>query len=387
LFRDTRGAAEAVPSSTAGRENLKFAVALEYSKTPFVIMLPLFQSCILHSARRLPATRWFSANAQHPLRSLVGFIGLGNMGLPMSVRLCQREIPVLAYDSNPSARDSATLAGLEIATSIADIAAQADCRIIFTMLPTCEAVDAVMTELLQTLSSGHHHHNSSSHSSNDKIPSRIIVDCSTVNPKTSRHWHETWSKHGHAMLDAPVSGGVAGAAAGTLTFMVGCHDPQHVLMAQPYLERMGKGVMVCGGPGSGAAAKLCNNLALAAQMIGICEAMNLGEALGVDPVVLATVMNHSTAKSWSCEVNNPHPVVASAKKEGTGITPPAARDYEGGFATKLMLKDLGLAATAAQEAKVALPLTSASKELYRLAELRGYGDKDFGVLLKFLKGL
>ena len=120
----------------------------------------------------------------------------------------------------------------------------------------------------------------------------------------------------------------------------------------------------------------------AAQMIGICEALNLGEGLGVDPVVLASVMNTSTAKSWSCEVNNPHPTVAASMEN----PPPAAKDYVGGFATNLMLKDLQLALQAAQEEKLALPLTSTTKDLYHLAQVHGLGDRDFGVILSFLRG-
>ena len=164
--------------------------------------------------------------------------------------------------------------------------------------------------------------------------------------------------------------------------MVGssCSDETMREKVTPLLEQMGKRIVPCGGPGAGAAAKLCNNLALAAQMVGICEAMNLGEALGVDPIVLANVMNTSTAKSWSCEVNNPHPVVASQ----TGS--PASNNYDGGFGTKLMLKDLGLAVSAGKDARVALPIGTATKELYQLADLHGLGGKDFGVILKFLRG-
>lgn len=162
--------------------------------------------------------------------------------------------------------------------------------------------------------------------------------------------------------------------------MVGCDSAESLEKAQPYLEAMGQRIIACGGPGAGSATKLCNNLALAAQMIGICEAMNLGEGLGVDPVVLANVMNTSTAKSWSCEVNNPHPDVAAVKGS------PASKDYKGGFGTKLMLKDLTLAVNAGASAGVALPIGTASKELYKMAELRGMGNKDFGVILQFLRG-
>ena len=120
-------------------------------------------------------------------------------------------------------------------------------------------------------------------------------------------------------------------------------------------------------------------------MIGICEAMSLGEACGVDPVVLADVMNTSTAKCWSSEVCNPHPAVAKSKI-ANGVGPPASKDYEGGFGTKLMLKDLGLAVAAAEQAGVAVPLAAASKELYQMAANRGMGDKDFGVMFQFLTG-
>jgi 3-hydroxyisobutyrate dehydrogenase len=165
--------------------------------------------------------------------------------------------------------------------------------------------------------------------------------------------------------------------------MVGCQpDSPSLETVRPYLECMGRNIIPCGAPGTGSATKLCNNLALATQMIGVCEAMNLGEALGVDPTVLASVMNQSTAGCWSSQVNNPHPAVALAK----GGTSPASREYAGGFAASLMLKDLGLAVAAADDAGVATPLAATSKELYRLVRAHGLGGKDFSVMLKFLRG-
>ena len=125
-----------------------------------------------------------------------------------------------------------------------------------------------------------------------------------------------------------------------------------------------------------------NNLALAAQMVGICEALNLGEKLGVDPIILSSVMNSSTAKCWSSEVNNPHPAVAASMEN----RPPASNNYVGGFATNLMWKDLKLALQAAEEENIVLPLTSTTKDLYHLAQIYGLGDRDFGVLLAFLQG-
>ncbi|KAL7531976.1 hypothetical protein ACHAXR_004347, partial [Thalassiosira sp. AJA248-18] len=186
----------------------------------------------------------------------------------------------------------------------------------------------------------------------------------------------------HDYVDAPVSGGVRGATDATLTFMVGCSSSETFSTIQPLLQRMGKGIIPCGGSGSGSAVKLCNNAALAAQMLGICEAMNLGDALGVDPATLAGVMNVSTAKCWSSEVNNPHPAAAIAIGSGA-----SANGYEGGFGTALMLKDLNLAVDAGEEEGLALPVAGMSRDLYRMANLHGYGKKDFGVILQFLKGI
>jgi 3-hydroxyisobutyrate dehydrogenase len=355
------------------------------------------------AARFSSTTTATSAPLHHHCK--VGFIGLGNMGLPMAINLAtkNKQNSVVAFDLNPDACTKAKDASCEIAKSIHDIGTLSvqQCPVIITMLPGCATVDSVM-EILLTCST-----TTTSNSIKDNKGGRVIVDCSTVSPTTSRKWHDAWQKHGHVMLDAPVSGGVKGATDGTLTFMVGCPDPMEddndndneyqkknkagLEKALPYLNSMGQRVMYCGKAGTGSATKLCNNLALAAQMAGICEAMNLGEALGVDPIVLANVMNTSTAKCWSSQVNNPHPKVAAAAAAasiggGGGGGSPASNDYRGGFGTKLMLKDLGLATQVAKELRVALPITSLGKELYQLTDLRGFGDKDFGVLLQFLRG-
>lgn len=298
----------------------------------------------------------------------VGFVGLGNMGLPMCLNLVSSGVSVVALDTNPVAVRQAQEGGAQPAGSIDDIA---ECSVVITMLPGCSVVDQVMESLLPRLSIS------------EPPTTTILVDCSTVSPSTTHRWFDRAQQDGHILLDAPVSGGVKGAKDATLTFLVGGYTASSTDAAEsvvkPLLEYMGQRIIKCGGPGTGSATKLCNNLALAAQMIGICEAMNLGETLGVDPNVLADAMNQSTAKSWSCEVNNPHPSV------GDTITP-AKRDYDGGFASRLMLKDLGLAVAAAEEAGVALPQGTQSKELYRMATLRGHGEKDFGVLFKFLQG-
>lgn len=328
-------------------------------------------------------------------RFRVGFIGLGNMGLPMAENLAMTsdQVQLLAYDANPRVSSDSSLShchNVEFTGSPAEVANR-DCDVIFTMLPGCDAVNAVMEELHDNLLK-----------STNSSATRYIVDCSTVSPTTSRKWHEKWmeaaSTTGRFMFfDAPVSGGVKGATNATLTFMVGC--PSNIAdenewnrmenVIRPLLERMGQKIVLCGGPGTGAAIKLCNNLALATQMVGVCEAMNLGESLGVDPKVLASVMNTSTAACWSSKTNNPHPTAAAdiAIQNNDSMGTPACQNYEGGFGTNLMLKDLGLAVSAAEECGVAAPLAAQTKELYRLAKLRGHGDKDFGVMLQFLKGL
>jgi len=244
---------------------------------------------------------------------------------------------------------------------------------VVSSLPTCEASEAVVGTIVQSIPSD-----------DNKSKGCTFIDTSTISPNISKKLHQlvtSVSSH-NDYADAPVSGGVKGATDATLTFMVGCSSDDTLSTIEPILLRMGKKVIPCGGPGSGSAVKLCNNAALAAQMLGICEAMNLGEALGVDPEVLADVMNVSTAKCWSSEVNNPHP--DAAKNIGSGAS---ANGYEGGFGTALMLKDLNLAVDAGEDENLALPVAGLSRDLYRMATLHGYGPKDFGVMLEFLKGV
>lgn len=267
---------------------------------------------------------------------------------------------IIVFDScDEIMQKASSMSDVTCANSIEEIGT--GCSLVFTMLPGCEAVNSVMTKLMaSTTTTG------------------TVVDCSTVHPKTSRYWNGRLKVSDCEFVDAPVSGGVAGAKEGKLTFMVGASDTATFEAVTPYLECMGSRVAFCGGSGTGAVAKLCNNLALATQMIGICEAANLGEALGVDPKILADVMNDSTAACWSSRVNHPHPQVAAAHA-------PAANAYKGGFASRLMLKDLGLAIAAANDEKVATPLGSTAKQLYSMASEHGFGDQDFGVILQLLR--
>jgi 3-hydroxyisobutyrate dehydrogenase len=341
----------------------------------------------------------------------VAFIGLGNMGLPMVLNLTKHDelvSSVLVYDTNPDACLSAQKQGLgkvQIVESIPTIMSTSSAiDIIFTMLPSCEAVNSVMQKLQDGYVDNELNKilddSDNAHITQSEYPI-CIVDCSTVLPSTTKRWNKLWKEScDYLMLDAPVSGGVKGAANGTLTFMVGStgdstnHQDRETkalsLVIQPLLHTMGSNILWCGSPGSGAATKLCNNLALAAQMVGICEALNLGERLGVDPTILTQAMNVSTASCWSSKVNNPHPVVAASVtlQSATGEGPPASRNYEGGFATNLMMKDLILALSAAEECGgVALPLTAATKRLYQSVSTKGLGTKDFGVMLEYLKSL
>ena len=338
----------------------------------------------------------------------VAFIGLGSMGLPMALNLAKNDdlvSSILVYDTNEDTCISAEEHGLgkvQIAESIPSIMSNsAATDIVFTMLPSCEAVGSVMTKLQDGYVDNELNNILDDVTSSQSEFSVCIVDCSTVLPSTSRKWNALWKENcNYLMLDAPVSGGVKGATNGTLTFMVGAtgnvinhQDREEKALSKvikPLLNVMGSNILWCGGPGSGAAAKLCNNLALAAQMVGICEALNLGERLGVDPTTLTQAMNVSTASCWSSKVNNPHPVVAAhmALESNSGEGPPASRNYHGGFATNLMMKDLMLALAAAEDCGgVALPLTAATKRLYQSASTKGLGNKDFGVMLEYLKSL
>eukprot|EP00602_Paraphysomonas_sp_CaronLab_P004181 CAMPEP_0185024202 /NCGR_PEP_ID=MMETSP1103-20130426/7177_1 /TAXON_ID=36769 /ORGANISM="Paraphysomonas bandaiensis, Strain Caron Lab Isolate" /LENGTH=315 /DNA_ID=CAMNT_0027557113 /DNA_START=181 /DNA_END=1128 /DNA_ORIENTATION=+ len=203
-------------------------------------------------------------------------------------------------------------------------------------------------------------------------PGSLVIDCSTIDPVVSRELHQEAINAGHRMVDAPVSGGVAGAAAGTLTFMVG-GSPAAFEESKKFLSAMGKNMVNVGGPGTGGVTKLCNNLGLAISMVGTAEAMNLGKRLGMDPKVLAGILNTSTARCWASDTNNPCP--------GVFDNVPSSRDYTGGFATALMYKDLGLALDAANVAgSNIVPVGKTVHGLYgRIMEM-GHGNKDFSVV-------
>ena len=197
----------------------------------------------------------------------------------------------------------------------------------------------------------------------------VFIDCSTIDPTTARSLHAECKALGHHFIDAPVSGGVIGATNATLTFMAG-GDTAAVQMGKDVLLHMGKKVIHCGDAGSGQAAKLCNNLLLGISMGAVCEAMQLGTRLGVDAKVLASVINSSSGRCWSSDTYNPCPDV-----EMDGV--PSTREYQGGFACDLMLKDLHLAQQAAVSCDLPLPLATSVQALYSEMSKRGRGGKDF----------
>lgn len=296
----------------------------------------------------------------------IGFIGLGNMGASMARNLIKsnslKKEMVMVYDINKESMQSSAGDSGVLAESIPDLASK--CDYIVTMLPATAHVNSV---LLDADNGVFRHAKEGS----------LIIDSSTIDPLASKALHQAASDLSLRMLDAPVSGGVTGAAAGTLTFMVGGDKPT-VDDAQDILESMGKTIIHCGGPGTGGVTKLCNNLSLAISMIGTCEAMNLGKKLGMDPSQLASVMNTSTARCWSSDSYNPVPGVMD------GV--PASRGYSGGFGAALMSKDLGLVLQASSAVGAELPLGQHAADLYKdLSEEQSqYKDKDFSVVYEYL---
>eukprot|EP00741_Cyanophora_paradoxa_P005618 tig00000912_g5446.t1 len=296
----------------------------------------------------------------------VGFIGLGQMGGRMARNLMKLH-PLVVYDLDRSAAERLRDAsgGLcEVAGSPAEVGERA-AGFIVSMLPSTPHVREAYCDPARGVLAGARAGRGA-----------LLVDCSTIEPGGARAIAQEAAARGFGMVDAPVSGGVAGAEAGTLTFMVGGGE-REVEEARPLLACMGKRVFHTGPLGAGQAAKICNNAAMAVAMVGLAEALQLGARLGVDPRVLSDVINASSARSWASETYNPCPgILASA---------PASRGYAGGFASHLMAKDLGLAAEAAASVRQPLPLSSAALQVYTLMAARGMGPEDFSAVFKFLQ--
>jgi 3-hydroxyisobutyrate dehydrogenase len=282
----------------------------------------------------------------------IAFIGLGNMGSPMALNLCHKGYALQVFDLLPTAVDALTAAGAKASVSALDAAN--DAEVVITMLPASAHAEAVYlgdNGLLQNLQ-----------------PGKVLIDCSTIAPETSRNIAAQAAEAGFDMLDAPVSGGTAGATAGTLTFIVG-GDATTLEQVQPILQAMGRNIFHAGSNGAGQAAKICNNMLLAIHMIGTAETLQLGVNLGLDPKVLSQIMLQSSGRNWSLELYNPYP--------GVMDNVPASRNYTGGFAGNLMNKDLGLALEAALQTQSGVPLGSLAKSLYQQWLNHGNGNKDF----------
>lgn len=287
----------------------------------------------------------------------IAFIGLGNMGAPMARNLIKAGHSLNLFDLNTTILAELAELGGHISDSPRDAAGNAE--LVITMLPAAAHVRGVYlgeNGVLAGVRAG-----------------TPVVDCSTIDPQTARDVSAAAAKQGVDMGDAPVSGGTGGAAAGTLTFMVGGSDELFATL-QPVLAQMGRNIVHCGGVGTGQIAKICNNLLLGISMVGVSEAMALGNALGIDTKVLAGIINSSTGRCWSSDTYNPWPGIIE--------TAPASRGYTGGFGAELMLKDLGLATEAAKQAHQPVILGAVAQQLYQAMSLRGDGGKDFSAIVE-----
>ncbi|MGI9296814.1 MAG: 3-hydroxyisobutyrate dehydrogenase [Gammaproteobacteria bacterium] len=295
----------------------------------------------------------------------IAFVGLGNMGLPMAGNLAKKYRPILeCFDIRRAARTRAAAAGLPVAETAVRAVRNAD-RVI-TMLPAGAHVRAfyrVAAAEMQDETGGGIGFNKNA----------ILLDCSTTSPEEARETAATAARFGARFLDAPVSGGIGGAKAGSLSFLVG-GDKKDFAQVRPLLGAMGANIFHAGDIGDGQAAKLCNNMMLSVQMIGVCEALALGQKMRLDGGTLSEIMRKSSGGNWVLETYNPLP----------GVMPhaPAARNYRGGFLTDLMVKDSDLAMRAAENAKALTPLGAAANQLYRLHQNSGNGGLDFSSILK-----
>jgi 3-hydroxyisobutyrate dehydrogenase len=291
--------------------------------------------------------------------SRIAFIGLGHMGGPMAANLVKAGHTVTGFDLVAASCEAAREAGLAIAGSVRE--AVADAEAVVTMLPAGRHVLAVWSDILPAME-----------------PGALAIDCSTIDVESARKAHAIAKERGCPALDAPVSGGVGGAKAATLTFMTG-GSAEAFARAEPILAQMGKRVVHCGEAGAGQAAKICNNMILGISMIGVCEAFVLAEKLGLSAQALFDAASTASGQCWSltsyCPV--PGPVPAS----------PANNDYKPGFAAALMLKDLRLAQEAALASGAATPLGAEAAQLYALFAGAGHAGDDFSGIIKFLRGL
>ncbi len=290
----------------------------------------------------------------------IAFIGLGNMGGPMASNLIKAGHAIVGFDLSAPAVEAAKARGIAISPSAKEAVAAADA--VVTMLPSGKHVVAAATgaEGLFAAAKG----------------GTLFIDSSTIDVASARAFHEAAKAAGHLSVDAPVSGGVGGAEAATLTFMVGGSDPAFAA-ARPLLEAMGKKIVHCGGAGAGQAAKICNNMILGISMIAVSEAFVLGEKLGLSHEALYEVASTSSGQCWSLTTYCPVP--------GPVPTSPANRGYQPGFAAALMLKDLRLSQEAAGTAGAATALGAAATALYTAFAEQGNEGKDFSGIVEWIR--
>jgi 3-hydroxyisobutyrate dehydrogenase len=288
----------------------------------------------------------------------IAFIGLGNMGGGMAANLVKAGHRVNAFDLSADALARAQENGCATFTSVRDAVDGVDA--VVSMLPNGSIVDSVFeADVLGHAPTG-----------------AILLDCSTIDVDTARKVTADAVAAGYDMVDAPVSGGIAAANGGTLTFMVGGTDTAFA-RAEPILSAMGKAVIHAGGSGAGQAAKICNNMLLGASMIATCETFAMAEKLGLDLQTFYDISSKASGQNWSMTSYCPVP--------GVGPTSPADNDYQGGFATALMLKDLKLAIEAAQSVNADVPMGARAAELYAQFDAAGKGGMDFSAIIQSLK--
>ena len=290
----------------------------------------------------------------------VAFIGLGNMGGPMAANLLKAGHEVTVFDLVSELVQELAEQGAKTADNA--LAATIGAEFVMTMLPAGRHVEMVYlgdSGLLACL---------------EGLP--LIIDCSTIDAQTAKKVVSAASDQGLDMIDAPVSGGVAAAKAGTLSFMCGGTE-KAFNRAKPVLADMGKNLFHAGAAGAGQTAKICNNMLLSVLMTGTAEALQLGVDNGLDPKVLSNIMLASSGRNWALEVYNPYP--------GVMDTVPSTHQYQPGFMVDLMVKDLGLAMSAALESSSAVPMGSAARNLYMAHKKKGHGRLDFSSILQALK--
>jgi 3-hydroxyisobutyrate dehydrogenase len=293
--------------------------------------------------------------------SRIGFVGLGNMGLPMAQNLLKAGHQVEGVDISPVAIEKLKSAGGVIVETAKIAAARAD--VVITMLPSGKEVREVYfgpNGIIENANAG-----------------TLVIDCSTIDVETARAVAGEAEKRGLLILDAPVSGGIGGASAGTLTFMVG-GSAQAFTRAQPILEKMGKTIVHAGGSGNGQAAKICNNMILGISMIAVSEAFVLAEQLGLEHQKLFDIASKSSGQCWSLTTYCPVP--------GPVPTSPANRDYQAGFTAAMMLKDLKLSQEAAQASGVKTQLGADAARIYSAYVDSGEAGRDFSGVIRFIRG-